>query len=152
MKTTKSSAFNDWEGKMRRVGRHLTGSVILATGLIGVSEARPPKDPFASARVATEGAKVGYHLSAEIRVREVDIPNGCNFVLAHYAYEGQLPPGITFHKWNTLDGSDSLAPFTGTPRQPGTWRGVLEEGLQCTTGSDLNLYRKRIQVTFVIEP
>lgn len=137
---------------MRMFGGILAGCTVIALGLAGLSGVQAAREPFASARVATEGARVGYHLSADIRTRNTDIPNGCVYNLAHYSYEGELPPGITFHKWDPISGQNSIAPFTGTPRQPGTWRGVLEEGLQCQSGPDVNLYRRRIHVTFVVQP
>lgn len=130
----------------------MKGHILLAGLLIvGVSEPAGAA-PFEHVRVATEGARVGYHMSAQLRVRADEKPQGCDrFSGAGLAYAGELPPGIAFNAPDSDAGMYGY-PFSGTPRQPGSWRGQLDAEFQCTTGPDQAVYRRQILVSFDVAP
>lgn len=98
--------------------------------------------------------RVGYHMSIGMLTPLSDLPrsNGrvieydtCSHGMGRYAYSGEMPPGIKM-----AVGGQPV--FTGTPRQPGTWRGTLNYSVKCTAGPDQNTYVRTIPVTWIIEP
>lgn len=128
------------------------GLALLSTITLAACETEPspaPIEPFSLARVATEGMRVGYHASPSILVQTAAIPGNCEFGSSGLSYKGELPPGIEFHAWDALNGGGHN-PFTGTPRQAGTWNGILETGFQCNSGGPL--YKRNIPVTFNVAP
>lgn len=111
------------------------------------------RQPFSSGYVDTGTLRVGYHMSALYRANTKDIPGGCNFGTWTYSYDGQLPPGIEFHASviGRPGGGNDGVPFTGTPRQPGTWRGEVDVEFACFNNLSRR-YRYRVPVTFRVEP
>ena len=119
--------------------------MVLALACAGGTAAAQAPEPFSTAYLDMQNLHVGYHMSAVFRLRDWD-PNRCiRTSSGALSYQGELPPGIEFHQMDRI-------PFTGTPRQAGTWRGVLEMGFQCSEGADQTLYHRMIPVTFVVEP
>lgn len=99
--------------------------------------------------------RVGYHMSVGFPlVVKSDVPRGntggaisgtCSAYMIPKNYEGELPPGLKF-----TNAGDVI--FSGTPRQPGTWRGSLALEVYCTGGPDTNHYQRSIPITWQIEP
>lgn len=99
--------------------------------------------------------RVGYHMSIGFPLMpKDDLPRGntggaisgsCGAWTVPQQYQGELPPGLTF-----VNKGDIL--FSGTPRQPGTWRGSLQLEVYCSGGPDTNRYQRSIPVTWQIDP
>lgn len=105
---------------------------------------------FNRVRLDSTVGRVGYHLSAEMKVRDDDYPRGTSYEICaagsgRYSYSGQMPPGIQM-----AVGGQPI--FTGTPRQPGKWTGSLTFWVKCTKGPDQNDYVRTVPVNWSIEP
>jgi len=130
------------------VGKWWLNSSPDAKGFETLSLSGPPRlviEPFSTPIVSTEGARVGYHLDAAVKVRQSERPSACDYYVNPLSYQGSLPPGVSFQ-------AGAVVPFSGTPRQPGSWSGFLDVEFQCTSGSDTGIYRRSIRVTFDVAP
>lgn len=107
-------------------------------------------------RDSTSG-KVGFHMSVGgLVIPPRDLPSGhsgdaysgsCKISFSNPAYVGELPPGVAL-----VAGQNRGAIFSGTPKQPGAWSGILSFEVGCTGGSDTMRYSRSIPVRWSIEP
>lgn len=110
---------------------------------------------FSRMHLDSTSGRVGYHLSVGFPLTSKDdLPRGntggavsgsCGQWTVPQNYQGELPPGVAF-----VNQGDVL--FSGTPRQPGTWRGSLQLEVYCSGGPDTNRYQRFIPVTWQIDP
>lgn len=127
----------------------------LAAPLLLVAPAIEASAQFNRATLSSTGGRVGYHLDVSYpRFSAGDVPRGnkggavsgtCRTDWFDPVYSGGLPPGMQF---TVKDGSL----FTGTPRQPGTWRGTLSFNVRCLGGPDTTTYFRTLSVVWNIEP
>lgn len=120
--------------------------------LLLIGSATAGAEPFSSLYFEPTIGRVGYHFDSHWQLRGDDKPAGYRNTKCWPNYEsaslrGALPPGVQFENPN------STSMFTGTPRQPGTWRVEVDiYGLHCTVGPHQHRYNRTVPVTFRIEP
>jgi hypothetical protein len=128
--------------------RYYRRLVILIALVSSGASAQRGGEPFLNMYVEPTTGRVGYHFTAHYFVPN---PPGyrsgeCGASANRISIRGEPPPGIVFN-------SSAVDLFSGTPRQPGTWRIQLDIfGIRCTRGRDQRPYDRTILVTFRIEP
>ena len=111
----------------------------------------PARASFCCFNLDQNTARVGYHVSASIRVYDAYMPPGCQarpWLSDAVVLVGAIPPGMRF--------DPVAAKIEGTPRQPGTWRFAVDitnigcRGVNETVARTFG--NRRAEFTFTVTP
>ena len=127
-----------------------SAAIILSLSVIPLTTALYNKLSASMVTVAPTTGRVGDHLSAKMkwtgssvdRIWNKSLFEGCSFDAYKAAYDGLLPPGITF--------DPKTKTFNGVPAAPGYWQGTLSFVVACEKDPNSVLMKKRIPVEFVV--